>query len=130
MQDRPTADELLDAVAGFLHGDVMSNTTGRVNFHARVAGNVLQMLRRELREVEGQLAREWAGLDGLLGPQTAPASRDEMGAALVQRNGTLAGRIRRGGFDDEGVREVLVRHLRSAVHDKLVVSNPTLAGEK
>ena len=55
MQDRPTVDELLDAVAGVLHGDVMSNTTGRVNFHARVAGNVLQMLRRELREMEGQL---------------------------------------------------------------------------
>lgn len=48
MQDRPTIDELLEAVAGFLSDDVMPNTQGRLSFHARVAGNVLQMLRREL----------------------------------------------------------------------------------
>ncbi|MEP7215168.1 MAG: DUF6285 domain-containing protein [Anaerolineaceae bacterium] len=130
MQDRPTVDELLDAVAGFLHGDVMSNTTGRVNFHARVAGNVLQMLRRELREAEGQLSREWAGLDGLLGPEEAPASRDEMWAATVRRNGVLAGRIREGFGDDDGEREMLMVHFRGTIHDKLVVSNPTLAAER
>ncbi len=38
---RPTAAELIDAVAGFLEGEVRANTTGAVNFHALVAANAL-----------------------------------------------------------------------------------------
>jgi len=45
---RPTADELLDAVGGFLTDDVLPATGGRVGFHARVAANVVAMVRREL----------------------------------------------------------------------------------
>lgn len=127
MQDRPTVDELLEAVAGFLHGDVMSNTTGRVNFHARVAGNVLQMLRRELSEMEGQLAREWAGLDSLLGAEAPPPGRDNMWKRTVERNDALAKRIRDGFGDDADDRERLMSHFRESIHDKLVVSNPGLA---
>ena len=67
MQDRPNVDELLEAVAGFLQDDVMASTSGRLNFHARVAGNVLQMLRRELALEEPALRREWDGLNELLG---------------------------------------------------------------
>ncbi|MES4792265.1 MAG: hypothetical protein C4321_04125 [Chloroflexota bacterium] len=67
MQDRPTYDELLEAVAGFLRDDVMPNTQGRLSFHARVAMNVVEMLRRELATMEEHLAREWDGLDHLLG---------------------------------------------------------------
>jgi aminoglycoside phosphotransferase (APT) family kinase protein len=45
---RPTASELLDAVAGFLTGDVMPATTGQIAFHARVAANVLGIVAREI----------------------------------------------------------------------------------
>lgn len=45
---RPTAAELVDAVAGFLEGEVLDNTTGAVNFHARVAANALRIVEREL----------------------------------------------------------------------------------
>ena len=42
LNGRPTAAELVAAVAEFLEGDVRSATTGSVNFHALVAANVLR----------------------------------------------------------------------------------------
>ncbi len=47
---RPTAAELVTAVAEFLDDDVRGATDGRVNFHARVAANVLRIVERELTE--------------------------------------------------------------------------------
>jgi ketosteroid isomerase-like protein len=45
---RPTAPELVAAVADFLDSDVRRTTDGQVNFHARVAANVLRIVEREL----------------------------------------------------------------------------------
>ena len=45
---RPTAAELVAAVAEFLESDVRANTSGSVNFHALVAANVLRTVEREL----------------------------------------------------------------------------------
>ncbi|MFZ0716896.1 DUF6285 domain-containing protein [Mycobacterium sp.] len=45
---RPTAAELIAAVAEFLETDVRDSTVGRVNFHSRVAANALRMVEREL----------------------------------------------------------------------------------
>lgn len=58
---RPTAAELVAAVADFLDNDVRAATEGQVNFHARVAANVLRIVERELSEdsaadVTGRLA--------------------------------------------------------------------------
>ena len=44
----PTAAELVAAVAEFLETDVLQATTGAVNFHTRVAANVLRTVEREL----------------------------------------------------------------------------------
>lgn len=129
MQDRPNIDELLEAVAGFLTDDVMPNTQGRLSFHARVAGNVLQMLRRELAHQEEHLAAEWEGLDSLLGPVARPDIIADTRAAIDTRNRELAERIRRGDADAGEFREAVLAHLRKVVHDKLVVSNPALAAE-
>jgi hypothetical protein len=130
MQDRPSIDELLGAVAGFLEDDVMANTTGRINFHARVSVNVLQMIRRELNEQESHLATEWEGLSGLLGPVERPATISGLAASIEERNRQLSGRIRDGHYDDAGDgRERLIEHLRRVTFDKLVVSNPSLAEE-
>ena len=122
-------DELLEAVAGFLRDDVMTNTTGRINFHARVSGNVLEMMRRELQHREEHLGREWAGLDGLSGAESAPASFDALQARLLERNRDLAERIKDGFADGPGIRARVLAHLRTTIHDKLVVSNPALAAE-
>jgi Domain of unknown function (DUF6285) len=45
---RPTAAELVAAVAEFLETDVRESTAGQVNFHARVAANALRIVEREL----------------------------------------------------------------------------------
>lgn len=47
MSARPTAAELVAAVADFLDNDVRT-VGGQVGFHARVATNVLRIVEREL----------------------------------------------------------------------------------
>ena len=47
---RPTAAELVAAVADFLDKDVRSSMDGPINFHARVAANVLRIVERELMD--------------------------------------------------------------------------------
>jgi hypothetical protein len=129
MQDRPNIDELLEAVSGFLHDDVMPSTTGRLNFHARVAGNVVQMLRRELNHLEEHVESEWSGLDGLLRQVPQPSSLGLRIGSLESRNRELADRIRDGQADSGPWRDEVLQHLRRVTLDKLVVSNPALAAE-
>jgi aminoglycoside phosphotransferase (APT) family kinase protein len=54
----PSATILLEAVREFLERDVMTSTVGRVQFHARVAMNVLSMVERQLQAapLTGELA--------------------------------------------------------------------------
>jgi hypothetical protein len=129
MQDRPTYDELLEAVASFLTNDVMPNTTGRINFHARVAANVLEMVRRELATRERHLTQEWAGLDGLLGHEARPESMAALTERLHERNAELAERIRNGFGGSGEERARLLAHLRRTTHERLTVTNPAWAAE-
>ena len=60
---RPTTGELLDAVQQFLAEDVLSGTTGRLQFHSRVAANVLGIVQRELGHVPPRpAADDWLSL--------------------------------------------------------------------
>lgn len=101
MHGRPTAAELVGAVAEFIESDVRQATEGQVNFHARVAANVLRIVEREL------------GQDG--GPTEALAR-------LGFPNETaLAAAIRDGQLDhrDEDVRaflRTLAAHRLAAAH--------------
>lgn len=130
MQDRPTIDELLEAVAGYLRDDVMANTTGRTNFHGRVAMNAVEMVRREIATIEDHLSREWDGLDHLLGIEPMPPHLSAVREGLLVRNRNLSERIRAGDADSGEWRERVISHLRQSIHDKLVVSNPALAAEE
>lgn len=129
MQDRPSFDELLEAIQGFLRNDVMPNTQGRLSFHARVAGNAIDWIRRELEHEEEHLAREWEGLDGLLDHEPKPTTLRELRDATTRRNTVLAARIRNGEADASEFRANLLAHLRTVTRDKLVVSNPRLLEE-
>ena len=129
MQDRPSYDELLEAVASFLTSDVMPNSTGRTNFHARVAANVIEMVRRELESEERDLPGEWAGLDALLGMEDRPATMAELRARLHVRNTELATRIREGQADSGPFRQSVLTHLRRVTREKLVVTNPAWLAE-
>ncbi len=128
MQDRPTYDELLAAVERFLSEEIVPNTEGARRFHARVAANVLGIVRRELEREEQQLAAEWSGLDGLLAPAKPPKSRAALREALGARTADLCQRIRAGEADAGPFREAVIRQVRRTIRDKLLVSNPGWLG--
>lgn len=50
LHGRPTVREILSAVRGYLTEDVMTGTSGRLSFHARVASNMLAIAERELAQ--------------------------------------------------------------------------------
>ncbi|AQA01279.1 hypothetical protein BVC93_01270 [Mycobacterium sp. MS1601] len=100
---RPTAAELVAAVADFLDGDVREATTGQVNFHARVAANALRMVWRELLSCDA--AKVLEALQELGYPDEAE----------------LAAAIRRGELDDRpqevsDTLRILVAHRVDAAH--------------
>jgi len=101
---RPTAAELVAAVAEFLEGEVRANTSGAVNFHALVAANALRIAERELLDDSPQLTQ-----DALAGVGYA----DEE---------TFAAAIRSGKFDAQ--EEEVLTCLRALVRHRLAISHP------
>lgn len=99
LNGRPTAAELVAAVAEFLEGDVRANTSGAVNFHALVAANALRIVERELTDSS-------PAPDLLSYP-------DEAALAAAIRSGDLDGR------DAE-----VLACLRALVRHRLAVSHP------
>jgi hypothetical protein len=106
LHGRPTAEELVDAVREFLERDVMTQTTGALQFHARVAVNALAAVGRELHD----------------GPAMAVAHAARLAALGYSTEGELADAIRSGALDDRY--DDVVVAVRATVHDKLAVANP------
>jgi len=104
--DAPSAAQLLEAVREWLEGEVLAATEGRLQFHARVAANVLAIVERELSLGAEQAAEHAARLARL-------GCADDAGVAAAIRSGELDGRL------DE-VRTLV----RASVVDKLRVANP------
>ncbi len=111
-QDRPTTRELVVAVREFLERDVMTATEGRVQFHTRVAVNVLGIVERELELGSSLAQRERARAAALLGHDGDPRALEAELAAAI-RSGSL------GDRDEE-----LRRHVRETVREKLLIANP------
>lgn len=101
---RPTAAELVAAVADFLANDVRSATgpdsrladVGQVNFHARVAANVLRIVERELTddaaaEVIGKLAELGYTDEAQLAAAIRAGALDERAADVLPMLRTLVG---------------------------------------
>ncbi len=128
MQDRPTFDELLAAVERFLDDQVVARSEGALRYQGRVAANVIRIVRRELQREDEALAREWAGLDALLGPAQRPTGRAALREALAARNDALCARIRAGDADAGTFRQALLSHVRQTTRDKLLVTNPGWLG--
>ncbi|OBF81277.1 hypothetical protein A5791_06490 [Mycobacterium sp. 852002-51163_SCH5372311] len=104
---RPTAAELVAAVAEFLETDVREATDGQVNFHARVAANALRMVERELLD---------AG---------EPAARAALASLGADDQAQLAAAIRAGQFDDR-LPDVFAC-LRTVVLHRLAIAHPGYA---
>ena len=106
MHGRPTAEELVEAVREFLERDVMTATSGAVQFHTRVAINALAAVEREMRD----------------GARMADAHRERLAALGFSSEAELADAIRSGALDDRY--DDVAAAVRATVHDKLSVANP------
>ena len=124
MHDRPTVDELLRGVELLLDEQLVPTLDGARKYNARVAANVIRIVRRELQLAESQLAAEWRGLDLLLDPQPHPETTAATVQALRTRNEELSERIRAGDADEGRFRDLVFAHVRDTVHAKLEVSDP------
>jgi len=105
LHGRPTSQELVEAVREFLEADVMEATEGRIQFHTRVAINVLGMVQREIE----------------LGPAQAAAHRERLHALGFESDTELAAAIRRGDID--GRYDEIKAAVYDSVVDKLKVAN-------
>lgn len=104
--DSPSAAQLIESVREWLERDVLTSTSGRVQFHTRVAINVLAMVEREMQ----------------IGTAQAQAHAARLAALGCADDAELAARIRNGELDDRllEVRETVW----AGVRDKLAVANP------
>ena len=102
----PTAAELVEAVREFLERDVMAATEGRVQFHTRVAVNVLAMVERELT----------------VGPAQREAASARLAGLGFQDEASLATAIRSGSLDDRW--DEVKAAVWASVRDRLSVANP------
>lgn len=104
--DRPTATELLEALHEWMEHDLLPGVNGRLQFHTRVAINMIDIVRRELE----------------LGPDQEARHQEVLTSFGMTDDAELAAAIRSGEFDSSLV-EVLNR-LRPVVEDKVRVANP------
>jgi hypothetical protein len=120
MHNTPTPDELLEVVARYLTEVAMPLLPPAAAFHARVAANAVNVVRRQVALAPAQEAAERARLAALLG--TALAGTD---AGLAQANQALSQAIAEGrvALDDPA----LLAHLWQTTLDRLAVDQPGYA---
>ncbi len=116
MQDQPTAIELVDIVAEFIRVHAMPQLTGHAAFHARVAANALDIVKRELQIAPQAQSEEHLRLVALLG-------RD---GTLDELNRDLCARIesRELTLDTPGLKD----HLWAITMTKLAIDQPNYSG--
>lgn len=102
----PTAVELLEAVREWIEGDLREGTAGRLQFHGRVAANVLATVERELT----------------IGPAQNERHRRRLAELGVSSDRELADAIRHGRLDQPA--GSVESALYDAAVDKLRVANP------
>lgn len=112
LHGRPTAEELLDAVRGFLEGLVERPDDPRTAFHARVAARVVAMVERELAD------------DGAAGD----AHRERLAGLGYDDDRSLAAAIRSGELDGRWAEVRSVVEARTAA--RLAVANPSYASDR
>ena len=113
-QDRPSAAELLAAIADFLREEATPalDKAPRLGFQMRVAVNSLAILEREARLGPDADAAEKARLVKLLG-------RD---GTLEDLNRELARQLRTGERDESDA--ALMAHLDASIAAKIAIANP------
>lgn len=115
MQDPPTVSELLEATAAFLRDVAVPQLTGNAAFHARVAANALDVVKRDLELRPAAERDEHARLAALL----------HTDGSLEELNGLLSRRIAAGelSLQTPGV----AAHLWTTTLAKVAIDQPTYA---
>ena len=85
MQDRPTATELLEAIAELLEGPLLEATGGALKHQVRVAGNLSRILAREAELAPAQDAREIQLLAEVLGVASEGRGSASLSSELAAR---------------------------------------------
>lgn len=116
MQDQPSAIELVEAVTEFIRNHAMPQLQGHAAFHARVAANALDIVKREMEIGPGAAAGELARLKALL-------TRD---GTMEELNRELCARIEKGELtlDTPGLKE----HLWKTTLTKVAIDQPKYSG--
>jgi aminoglycoside phosphotransferase (APT) family kinase protein len=114
--DMPRIDELLGSVRDFLRDDVMTATTGRTSFMARVASNSLDTVLRELAQGPVYRAEEQRRLQALL----------QREGDLTRLKRALCARLRTGSIALDDPR--LIDYLRYATLTQALIDQPGYSG--
>ncbi|HTE97543.1 MAG TPA: DUF6285 domain-containing protein [Bradyrhizobium sp.] len=118
MQDEPTPEELIKAVADFLRNDITPMIKGHNAFKLRVGINALDLVARQLAREPDSDAAEAARLSKLLG---MPGSLGELNRALADRIANAEVDLQTPGLSE---------HLWQTTMDKLAVDQPNYASYK
>jgi len=116
MQDQPTPSEILTVVADFLRTPTPPGGEAHAVFLRRVAGNAIDIARREMEMGPAQDAAELIRLEALLGRK----------GELFEMNQALCAAIADGALTLEtpGLKD----HLWQTTLDKLAVDQPNYSG--
>lgn len=104
--DRPTAVELLEALREWMERDLLPGVEGRLQFHTRVAINMVNIVAREIA----------------LGSSQEIIHADILHTLGASSDSELASAIKNGEYDSDLLS--LLRALRPIVEDKVRVANP------
>jgi hypothetical protein len=115
MQDPPTVAELLEATAAFLREVAVPQLSGHASFHARVAANAIDAVKRELELRPAAERDEHARLTALL----------RTDGALEELNSLLSRRIASGEVNLQT--PGLAEHLWATTLAKVAIDQPTYA---
>ena len=118
MQDEPTPEELIKAVADFLRDEIVPEIKGHNAFKLRVGINALDLVTRQLTLAQASDAAETARLSRLLGMQ----------GSLLELNRALSERIASGESDLQT--PGLSEHLWQTTLAKLAVDQPNYGSYK
>lgn len=125
MFDRPTAEELLDAVRMHIQTHIIPiiKQDRKLYFQTLVAINILRIVERELDyNCSGYVKSEWERVNAILETHAPlPENTYQLKKQLKAKNDELADGIRSGRFE---LSETLLDHLLERVTDQLNISNP------
>jgi hypothetical protein len=127
MQDRPTAPELLEALAEYLYAELRPHVPPEQRFKTLVAANVCAVIAREIRAGADPSLADVALFRSILGVEAPAPAAHRADSEAHEAARELALLIRRGDLD-AGIEDVAAR-LREHVRRKLDIARPGYAGD-